>query len=296
MQLIYTRRQNSNRKPQQKGFTLIEIMISLALGLVISAAVVQVMVSNSMTEKLNRAVASTQESGRYIMSRLRDELLMVGLYDALNPNLDRSVDISEEESFIRNHPVPSAGDFPARPLLGTAQGAEGANDTLVVSLQGLHDCRGYKLGYADDQEFYVVNEYFVDDGKLKCRGFDGRVLRGQRTAVGHNNHAAFTLLDDVMSFQVTYGVADPSANNGETLPVRYIDGSGLPNAINADQQVVSIRMAIVVKGEGDIRLERAATFTLLNEDTITAPDNGLYKAFETTVTLRNMRNFVRGSA
>ena len=51
----------------QSGFTLIEIMIALALGLVISAAVIQVLVSNSMTDKLNRAVASTQESGRYVI-------------------------------------------------------------------------------------------------------------------------------------------------------------------------------------------------------------------------------------
>jgi type IV pilus assembly protein PilW len=54
-------------------------------------------------------------------------------------------------------------------------------------------------------------------------------------------------------------------------------------------------MAIVVKGEGDIGLDQALTFKLLNEDSITAPDKGLYKAFETTVTFRNMRNFVRGS-
>lgn len=288
----------STRKvvPRQSGFTLVEIMISLALGLVISSAVVQVMISNSMTEKLNRAVSSTQESGRYIMSRMRTELLMVGLYDALNPNLNNSVDIAEEESFLRNHPIPIPGDFVSRPLLGSSQGLSGASDTLVVSLQGDQDCRGYRLGYNAGEEFFVVNEYFVNDGKLKCRGFDGRVMRGQRVAVGHNNHAEKTILDDVLSFQVSYGVADPTSNNGETLPTRYIDASGLAAAFNANQQVVSIRMAIVVKGEGDISLDQNLTFKLLNEASLTAPDSGLYKAFETTVTLRNMRNFVRGSA
>jgi len=285
----------ANIRPKQTGFTLIEIMISLSIGLVISAAIVQVMVSNSMTEKLNRAVASTQESGRYIVSRLRQDLLMVGLYDALNPNLSRVVDTAEEESFVRNHPIPIAGDFVVRANLGAKQGANGGSDTLVVSLQGERDCRGYKLGYSDDEEFYVVNEYFVEDNKLKCRGFDGRVLRGQKAAQGHNNHAAFTILDDVMSFQVTYGIADPSVNNGEALPISYVDASALANAYAANQQVVSIRMAIVVKGEGDITLEQAASFKLLNENVITAPDKGVYKVFETTVTLRNMRNFTKGN-
>lgn len=286
----------SKVETKQSGFTLIEIMISLALGLVISSAVVQVMISNSLTEKLNRAVASTQESGRYIISRMRTELLMVGLYDALNPMLNADVDIAEEESFLRNHPIPIAGDFSARPLLGSTQGVDGASDTLVVSLQAQRDCRGFTLGYDPGEEFYVVNEYFVSDGKLKCRGFDGRVVRGQKVAQGHNNHAAYTILDDVLSFQVSYGVADPLSNNGETLPTQYIDASGLAAAFGASQQVVSLRLAVVVKGEGDISLDQELTFKLLNEDSLTAPDKGLYKAFETTVTFRNMRNFVRGSA
>jgi type IV pilus assembly protein PilW len=288
--------ENYKFQVKQAGFTLVEIMISLALGLLISSAVVQVMISNSMTEKLNRAVASAQESGRYIISRMRTDLLMVGLYDGSNPQLNKDVDIAEEESFLRNHPIPVAGDFTERLLLGSSQGIDGANDTLVVSLQGQKDCRGYSLGYDADEEFFVVNEYFVDDGKLKCRGFDGRVVRGQKVAQGHNNHAAYTILDDVLSFQVSYGIADPQNNNGETLPVKYIDASGLRAAFNVNQQVVCIRMAVVVKGEGDISLDKKLTFKLLNEDSFTAPDKGLYKAFETTVTLRNMTNFVRGSA
>lgn len=280
---------------RQTGFTLVEIMIALSIGLVISASIIQVMVSNSTTERLNRAVASTQESGRYIMARLNDELLMVGLYDAINPNLSKIVDIAEEESFLRNHPIPLPGDFSERTGLGALQGASGANDTLVVSLQGTHDCRGFKLGYSDNEEFYVVNEYFVDDGKLKCRGFDGRVLRGQRSAVGHNNHAAFTILDDVLSFQVTYGLADPRKNDGETMPTQYVPADQLADAFNANKQVVGIRVSIVVKGEGEFNVDRAASFKLLNESSFNAPQDGIYKAFESTIMLRNMRNFSRGT-
>lgn len=282
------------KRKQQSGFTLIELMISMSIGLVISAAIIQIMVSNSVTEKLNRAVASTQESGRYIMARLTDELMMVGLYDSISPDLNNDVDTAEEESFVRNNPVPLPGDFSDRLSLGAQQGSDGANDTLVVSLQGTEDCRGYSLGYVDE-EFYVVNEYFVSDGKLKCRGFDGRVVRGLKTAEDHNGHASVTILDDVMSFQVNYGIADPSNNDGQSVPVQYVDASQLDAAFAANQFVVSIRLAIVIKGEGDISLDKNASFKLLNESSINAPDKGLYKAFETTVTLRNMRNFAKGN-
>ncbi|WP_371195808.1 PilW family protein [Glaciecola sp. SC05] len=281
---------------KQRGFTLVEIMISLALGLIISGAVIQILVSNSVTDSLNRAVSTTQESGRFIVTRMRQELMMVGLYDALNPNLSQFVDTVEEESFVRSHPVPVPGDFVTRVALGALQGSSGASDHLVVSMQGTRDCRGYKLGYAADEEFYVVNEYFVEDNKLKCRGFDGRVLRGQKPATGHNGHAAFTLLDNVLSFQALYGITDPADVNGHSRPVRYVDASQLTAAYAANAQVVTLRLAIVIKGDGEVFLDQPATFKLLNENPITAPDNGMYKAFETTITLRNMRNFARGSA
>ncbi|MGQ8365095.1 PilW family protein [Glaciecola sp. 1036] len=281
---------------KQRGVTLVELMIALALGLMIASAIVKILVSNSVTDKLNKAVASAQENGRFIISRIRQDVLMTGFYDPLDPNLSRLVDIAEEGVFIRNHAVAIPNDFANRPALGSIQGADGANDTLVIAKQGLRDCRGYKLGYLAEQEFFVVNEYFVDDGKLKCRGFDGRVLRGQKVAVGNNGDAAFTLVDDVLSFQVMYGITIPNNTDGVTRPVQYIDASDLEDALDNNAFVVAIRIAIVVKGEGDGFVDQPAKFTLLNEDTITAPDKGLYKAFETTITLRNAKNFAKGSA
>ncbi|MFT7258188.1 MAG: type IV pilus assembly protein PilW [Glaciecola sp.] len=285
----------SNCKEKQKGFTLVEIMISMALGLVISGAVIQIMVSNSVTEKLNRAMASTQESGRFIINRLRGEMLMVGLYDQLNPKLNIDVDVVNENNFVRNHPVILPNEFAVRTALGASQGAGGGNDTLVVSLQSNMDCRGYALGYENDEEFYVVNEYFVDDNKLKCRGFDGRYLRGQKVAEGHNSHNAITILDDVTNFQVTYGITESASTSGSAIPTRFITADGIPNAINNGRTIIAFRIAIVVRADSDITVENRPSFRLLNEANYTPNDNGLYKSFETTITLRNMKNFVRSN-
>jgi type IV pilus assembly protein PilW len=287
----------SNNRSKQKGFTLVELMISLVLGLIISGAVIQILSSNTVTDGLNRAIANAQESGRFIISRMRQELMMTGRYDVLDPNLNQLVDIVEEEAFVRSNPIPVPGDFANRVALGSLQGINGANDTLVVSLQAPRDCRGFKLGYPlADEEFYVVNEYFVNNGQLQCRGYDGRVLRGQKAAVGHAGDAAFTLLDDVLSFQVLYGITDPNDPAQRSVPVRYVDASELPVAYAANAQVVAVRLAIALKGEGQVNLDQPATFRLLNEAVITAPDNNYYQAFETTITLRNMRNFARGNS
>lgn len=297
MSLSINKRSNiSVNKRQQKGFTLVEIMISMALGLVITGAVIQIMVSNSVTEKLNRAMASTQESGRFIINRLRGEMLMVGLYDQMNPKLNIDIDIVSENNFVRNHPVILPNEFAVRTELGAIQGNSGGNDTLVVSLQSKMDCRGYTLGHENDEEFYIVNEYFVDDNKLKCRGFDGRYLRGQKAAEGHNGNKLMTILDNVVNFQVTYGVTDLVSTFGSAIPTRFVTANGIQSAVDSGKTIVALRIALVVRADSDITIETKPSFKLLNEANYTPSDNGLYKSFETTITLRNMKNFVRSNA
>lgn len=278
----------------QQGFTLIEIMITLTLGLMISGAIVQVMVSNSVTERLNRAISSAQENGRFIVSRLRSEVIMAGRYDPLSPDLNRDQDVVLEASFLQNHPVPLPGDFAANGSVGAVQGANGGSDVLTVSLQSDRDCRGYKLGYADDEEFFVVNEYFVDGTTLKCRGFDGRVLQGLKAAVGNNGDAAYTLLDDVESFQVLYGVTNnvlTGDNSGR--PVSFVPADQLAATFANNGQVVAVRIALLVKGDGEVIIDPRPTFRLLNEAPIQPTENRYYKMFETTITLRNVKNFMR---
>lgn len=277
-----------------QGFTLIEIMITLALGLLISGAIIQVMVSNSVTDRLNRAIASAQESGRFIVSRLRTDVIMTGRYDPLSAELNRDVDTVEEGAFVQNRPIPLPGDFVNRAGLGALEGLAADNDTLVVSLQSDRDCRGYTLGYAAGEEFYVVNEYFVDGRELKCRGFDGRYLRGQKVAVGHNGHSAFTLLDDVESFQVLYGIADAAvAGDNSARPVQYVPANQLAAALANTAQVVAIRIALLVRGDGEVAVDPVPSFVLLNEDPVTPGNQHIYKQFEVTIALRNMKNFVR---
>jgi type IV pilus assembly protein PilW len=216
---------------KQSGFTLIELMISLTLGLILSAAVVQVMISNNSTERLNRSIASAQENGRFIIARLRNDLIMTGRYDTLRPELNKDVDIVVEASFIHNNPVPVVGDFSNGLTKGVKEGVGTASDTLMVALQASKDCRGANHGYVDE-EFMVVNEYFLDGTSLKCRGFDGRVLRGLKAEV--DDDSAYTLLDDVISFQVQYGVTDNVASKDNSArPVKFINADTLGAEKNA---------------------------------------------------------------
>ncbi|WP_133468458.1 PilW family protein [Paraglaciecola marina] len=277
---------------KQSGFTLIELMIALVLGLIISSSIIQVMVSNNMTERLNRAIGSAQENGRFIISRMRNELLMTGRYDTLQPNLNTDVDTIVESAFVLNNPVPVVGDFTNAATKGSIEGANGSNDILMVGFQGLEDCHGNKHSYLADEEFYVVNEYFVEDATLKCRGYDGRVLRGLKGSVSTND--PYAILDDVYSFQVQYGITDTLASQDNSArPVKFIDADTLAAEKAAGAQVVAIRLAILLKADSEVLIDPVPFFKLFNEDSIQPSEQRLYKQFETTITLRNSKNFIR---
>ena len=72
----------------------------------------------------------------------------------------------------------------------------------------------------------------------------------------------------------------------------YVPANELAAVRAANGQVVAIRIAVLVKGDGEVVIDPAPTFKLLNEDPVQPGDKRLYKQFETTITLRNMKNFV----
>ena len=268
-----------------QGFTLVEVMIALVLGAIISLAIIQIMISNSVTERLNRALTSVQENGRFGMLRLQQNVLLAGRYDPLSTDLNRSVDITEEYFFVRQHPVVLLNELRLRATLGITDGADGSNDRLVVLGQHDLDCRGYHLGYLTGEEFPVVNEYFVEKGTLKCRGFDLRVLRGLRTAVGHNNHAAYSLLDGVESFQVLYGI--DALNDGRVSQYVNADNVVMP------KNVIAIRIGMLLKSTEEINVNNTQAFAVLDEPPVVPVSSHVYRQFENTILLRNMKYYVQ---
>lgn len=60
------------------GFSLVEMMISIAIGLVIVAALVGVLVSNSSSSKSNDKTAELQSNGRFALNHLQHELRLAG--------------------------------------------------------------------------------------------------------------------------------------------------------------------------------------------------------------------------
>ena len=64
--------------PSERGFSLIEMMISITIGLVIVAALVSVLISNSQSAKINDRTSELQSNGRYALDHLKRELRHAG--------------------------------------------------------------------------------------------------------------------------------------------------------------------------------------------------------------------------
>ena len=277
----------------QQGFSLVELMITLTLGLIISGAIIQVLVSSSVTNQLNQAVAQVQESGRFITARLSAEFYEIGRYDQITANVDTSVDTVAEAAYVENHPIAVPGDFVNNAALGSIQSSGGNSDKLVVSLLATEDCTGNRHGYAPGSEFHVVNHYFTSGSTLKCTGYDGRVLRGLK--IQAVSPESVTLLDNVENFQIQFGVSDSIASS-QGQAITYVTANEIEALRALNQQVVSLRWAIMLKSyQDEVRQTQVQKYALLNEASKTMDSAHYYQVFSKTLALRNMKNFVRSS-
>jgi type IV pilus assembly protein PilW len=79
---------------RSKGFTLIELMISIALGLIILSALVALFVNNSSARRELDRSAEVLENGAYAIGYLRDELAMAGYLGTLDVVTGTTTDTS----------------------------------------------------------------------------------------------------------------------------------------------------------------------------------------------------------
>lgn len=63
---------------RSRGIGLIELLVALALGLIISAAVMQIFLTSRTTYRMQEAMARVQESGRFAVGYLANEIRMAG--------------------------------------------------------------------------------------------------------------------------------------------------------------------------------------------------------------------------
>ncbi|ERP86867.1 MAG: PilW family protein [Pseudomonadales bacterium] len=234
---------------RQNGFSLVELMVALVLGLIVSAAAIQLFTTNQKTFVLQQTASQLQQDSQQIMRFLVRDLRKTGLvWDSVTPTQDMGVLFDDWSAEI------TASD----------EGAD--NDVLTVAYNGTTDCAGNDAGGWVE----VASTYYVDDGSLYCKG-------------SIDTDVVVELVPGVESFQVLYGI--DTVADGELAASRYVDADSVP----ADTPVVSVKVGLLLKRENNVLpvSDGNRKFHVLGEAYDEPEDRAMRKAISMTVRLRN---------
>ena len=96
-------------KPDIRGFSLVEVMVALVIGLIITAAVVKIFTMSKATYGLEEGLARVQENGRFAIEFLSHDIRMAG-YSGCNSKLALT-DASEVGNIAQTTPPTTAASF-----------------------------------------------------------------------------------------------------------------------------------------------------------------------------------------
>lgn len=251
----------------QQGFTLVEIMVAITIGLVMMAGILQVSQANKESNRLQRNMGFVQENIRSAMEIMGRDIRKAGFYIDDNP-----------AARILTPPVPfkfvSVTATTDTTAFATADGGGANNDQITITYEAIdgttRDCLGAVPTIAaagpETGNIFVVNQYFIANQRLMCRG---------------NTGAAQPLVDGVESLQILYGEntdGNPASAN------RYVQ----PDVANMSN-VVSVRLGMRFISRESVRPTVDSNVYALLDATAPAPFNDrlLRREITTTIFLRN---------
>ncbi|WP_347902093.1 prepilin-type N-terminal cleavage/methylation domain-containing protein [Pseudomonas purpurea] len=193
-----------------RGFGLIELMIALAISLIVVLGVAQIFISAKSTYVNQGAAAAMQEDARFVLSKMIQEIRMVGMFGCLAT----ITDASSAGDFNASQIAPVSWDNTALKLtLVTSDvGASGGTPTWTV----VSDCRTSATAYTGVHAA-AAGQLAFPIRRLVYTFSGGQLLMSTGTGT-----TAAVLVSNVSAFNVTFGVAtsatDVAASSYTTNP------------------------------------------------------------------------------
>ncbi len=133
----------SHKPMQQRGFTLIELMVALVLGLIITAAAIQLFTGGFLNARMQEANAELQNSGVFGLDYVARDIRLANYTDINNPALTEQTPWGGIVLTARtgtgenvNLPIPEIAPFISNGLLTHSVGQ------LKLSVQSENEWRG----------------------------------------------------------------------------------------------------------------------------------------------------------
>ena len=311
----------------QRGVTLVEMMLAMSIGLVLTLGAVQIFVSSKQAYRANDALARIQENGRYALNFLKRDIRAAGFWGCA------------EDVEVNNVVVGTDVDFDASATIGVENGA-GQPDSITLRMANRNSgvnvvqqmpkvSANLFLSSTDDVQegdimivtdcesadiFMVTNNNNLNDNLAhnsgvvvaatenstqkmsKSYGTDAiafsAVQREYEVVNGMlqrstNGRPAEELVDDIADLQLRYGV---DSDNNE-VPNAYLTAGQIDgSATYSWDEVMSIRIRLLARSREDGIVESPMTqlWDFDGDGNLDpAPDRRLYQQFTATVGVRN---------
>lgn len=245
------------RLPTQQGLSLIELMIAMVLGLIISGAALQLFIDSRQAFNAVSSEARMQDSGRFAAEFTGRYLRMAG-YQAFLPE-PRKIELPAEGNFLSNQGI-----------FGTDNGADATvSDTFSIRVGegGGADCQGIAITSVNapvTMTFSIVNNVLVCTSSIAP-------------------HVNVELVDNIQSMQVQYGI--DTDGSPDIRPNRYMTAAQLNGS--DWRRVTTARIAFLVRAPGATAPGLNRTYPVLGVD-IAANDGHLRQVFESSYALKNL--------
>lgn len=199
---------------QARGVTLVELMIAMTIGLLVTAAVGAVYIGNKQTYRTSESVARLQEEARFATIHLRNAVQQAGFFGRLdsatliNGRLGSGSDLADLADDCRNgwyihvdRPVESPDTSGGNPYSGSCLDGDdernthlAGTDLLIVrraSPEAVPDSgsAGHEVNHADNVGRVYLRadvrrgELFVSDGSTIPAGYDANTVENRELIV-----------------------------------------------------------------------------------------------------------------
>ena len=210
----------------QRGFTIIELMVALLIGMLITGAMVVNYASLRRTFGLHDGMAQLQDSQRLILTLMSTTLQQAGYY--ANPAAD-----TRESALPAGATAAWAGVTPGSALaagqavvgIGDGTGSGAGSDGIAVRFQtaigdGLMNCRGGTLPVGGAAAEVWINTYQINgQNELTC---------------SVNGDAPVPLVSNVRRMRIDYGVDfDGNGSNDTYLPASVVTSSSRWSSVHS---------------------------------------------------------------
>lgn len=296
---------------KQAGFTLIELMISIGLGLIIVASALMLFLSGQRNVAVQKSAADLQDDQNFGLNYIAKNIRQANLNSpsaslSSTSNLSGIVfsaaNISDkvtlDTNFATKFVTANLGASNMRIKNGTSY-ADAVNDQLVIQYKpvetGGYDCSGQRI---DRTDIYILERYFI---RTDTNGGGTDAERSALACASSRYAAGLTTATALESTSTSglYGSGEIIMKRVDLFRVRFlVDGKRYMtvaqyNASTAKPRILAIQLGIIARApdkSGERSISTAQEFTLLGQ-TFTQktdfPNRYLRVPIMQTVALRN---------